>query len=318
MLVLLLLAVNVMNSQLSDNYLSFNGIMSASMVFIEKGFLVLGMAFVILIAEIDISVASTVALSATIMGVVYAKGEGVPMPVAMLTCLAVATLCGLLNGILVAKFREIAAMIITLSTMSLYRGISWIILQDQSSSGFPDWYYYIASGTLFQIGEYRIPFVIVLFIAFAVVFYIILHKTTFGVKLYAIGNNAAAAEYSGIDVQKTRIAVFTILGFLSGVTAIILSSRIASVRPNVAQGYELDIIAMTVLGGVRTDGGTGKIISVCLSVFLIGLIRYGMGIINIRTEVVLIIVGSLLIFSLLLPNIAQKFRKNSAGISSNL
>jgi rhamnose transport system permease protein len=317
MLVLLLVLVNILNSQLSPMYLSFNGIMEACKVFLEKGFLVLGMALVLVISEIDVSVASTVALSATVMGIVYQAGEGLPMPLAILVCLGVATLCGFINGLLVASFRSIAAMIITLATMSLYRGIAWILLETQSAGGFPKWFPYLATGTLFNIGPYKIPFILVLFLLAFAVFYVILHRSTFGVKLYAIGNNPQATLYSGVNVWKTRVAVYTIMGFMAGVTALLLTSRIATTRPNVATGYELEVVAMTVLGGFKTDGGTGKMICVVLSVFLLGLIRYGMGLVNVRTEVVLVIVGGLLILSMLVPNLIAKFRRTPGKQGAN-
>lgn len=307
MLVLLLILVNIFNSQMSEYYWDLNGIFDAFKIFLDKGFLVLAMAFVLLIGEIDISVASIIALCSCVMGMVY--NSGVPMPLAMVVALLTGAICGLINGLLVANFRELASMIITLATMSLYRGIAWILLQADSAGGYPEWFSWLSEGTLFKIGSLKIPFVLVVFIVFAVAFGLLLHKTTFGKKLYSIGHNDDASKYTGIKVKNIRIMVYTLTGIMGGVSALFLTSRLFTSRANIAMGYELEVIAVVVLGGVKSDGGTGTILGVSLSLFLIGLIRYGLGISGVRTEVILIVIGFLLILSILLPNVLSNLKK---------
>lgn len=308
MLVLLLILVNILNSQMSEYYWDINGIFDAFKVFLDKGFLVLAMAFVLLIGEIDISVASIIALSSCIMGIAY--NNGVPMPVAMLVAVVTGAICGLINGLLVAHFRELASMIITLATMSLYRGIAWMLLEANSAGGYPDWYSWLSEGTLFKIGELSVPFVLVVFIVCAVIFGLILHKTTFGKKLYSIGHNDEASRYTGIKVKNIRIIVYTLTGLMAGISSLFLTSRLFTSRANIAMGYELEVIAVVVLGGVKSDGGTGTILGVSLSLFLIGLIRYGLGISGVRTEVILVVIGLLLILSILIPNILSNINRN--------
>lgn len=296
MLVLIFIIINIVNSSLSPYYLSTSKLLDTTMTFLDKAFIVLPMAFIIILGDIDISVASTVALSAVIMAVSY--HAGIPMLLAMVICLAVGTACGFINGYLIVKFKELSAVIVTLSTMIIYRGIAYIILQDQASGKFPAWYKFLGWG---YVGG--IPFILIVFAVFAVMFGLLLHKTTFGRRVYAMGNNITASRFSGVQVDKIKVIVFTLAGLMSAVAALFLTSRMGSTRPNVANGYELDVIAMVVLGGVSTAGGKGRIIGTIISIFLIGLLRYGLGLINVPAQVLLIIIGLLLVVAVMIPNL---------------
>jgi rhamnose transport system permease protein len=296
MLVLLFVAVNIINANLSPYYLDPASLRDATMLFLDKAFIVLPMVLVLVLGDIDISVASTVALSSVVMADLYTRG--VPMPAAMLICLAVGTLCGFLNGILIVKFKELSAVIVTLASMIIYRGAAYMILEDQAAGQFPDWFRFLGWG---YVGG--IPFILIVFIVFAVVFALLLHKTTFGRKVYAIGNNVTASLFSGVQVDKIKIVVFTLAGLMAAVAALFLTSRMGSTRPNVAMGYELEVIAMAVLGGVSTSGGKGRIAGAVLAIFLVGFLRYGLGLINVPAQVQLIVVGLLLIGAVMVPNV---------------
>ncbi len=297
-LFIILILLNVVNSMISPYYLSFNGLMDASLSFLDKSFIVFPMAMVILIGEIDISVASTIALSSVLMGVSYSAGHGVPMIASMGICLAAATTCGFINGFLLTKYRELSPMIVTLATATIYRGIAYIILEDRAAGKFPVWFQYFGWG---YVGPF--PFMLVCFLACAVLFLFLMGKTTFGRRLYAIGSNRLASSYSGIKVARYRLIVYTLAGFMAGVTAIFLTSRMSSTRPNIAMGYELDIISMVVLGGISTAGGKGSLIGALISIFIIGLLKYGMGLLNFDAQILMIIIGLLLVFSVMLPNL---------------
>lgn len=298
MLVLIFFIINAINSFLSPYYLDPISLLDATMVFLDKAFIVLPMTFVIIFGDIDISVGSTVALSAVIMAVLY--NLGVPMVLAIIICLVVGTVCGLINGLLIVKFKELSAVIVTLSTMIIYRGIAYILLEDQAAGGFPDWYSFLGWGYVKGI-----PFILIVFVVFAIIFGLLLHKTTFGRRVYGIGNNITASRFSGVQVDKIKVIVFTLTGLMAAVAALFLTSKMGSTRPNVAIGYELDVIAMVVLGGVSTAGGRGRIIGTILSIFIIGYLRYGMGLINVPAQVQLIIIGLLLIFAVMVPNIKK-------------
>ncbi len=300
MLVFIFLAINIMNAAMSPNYLSSNNILSAIQMFSDKAILVFPMMLVILLGEIDISVASTMALSATVMGVAYSFG--VPMVGAMIIALIVGGICGFINGLLLSKYSELASMIVTLSTQIIFRGIANILLEDGAVGSFPEWFQFLGWG---YVGP--IPFILLFFIVEALVFAYVIHFTKFGRRLYSMGNNLTASEYSGIETNKIKIIVFTTLGIFGAVAGIFLASKMGSVRPSIAKGYELDVIAMVVLGGVINSGGKGRVIGVVISTFIVGLLRYGLGLVNVPSQTIMIIVGGLLIVAVAIPNLKNSF-----------
>nr|WP_263327641.1 ABC transporter permease [Neobacillus sp. Marseille-Q6967] len=301
MLILLFILVNITNASLSPFYLDFNNLRDATMTFLDKAFIVFPMVLIMILRDIDISVASIVALASVVMAHLYILG--VPMEIAVVICLAVGAVCGLINGLLIVKFKELSAVIVTLATMIIYRGIAYIILEDQSAGSFPEWFGFFGWGYV-----YGIPFILIAFIVLAIVFGLLLHKTTFGRRVYAIGNNPTASRFSGVQVDKIKIIVFTLAGLMAAVTALFLTSRMGSTRPNVALGYELDVIAMVVLGGISTAGGKGKMLGAIIAIFLIGYLRYGLGLINIPAQVLMIIIGLLLITAVMVPNLKPKVK----------
>jgi rhamnose transport system permease protein len=303
LLVLLLVAVIIVNSILSPYFLSLDTFLNTPMIFLDKAFIVLPMTMVIILGNIDISVGSTVALSAVVMAVGY--NAGLPMPLAVILCVAVATACGLVNGVLMTKFKELSSVIVTLATMIIFRGIAYVILEDQASGKFPAWYSTLGWGSVGGV-----PIMVIAFVVCAVVFGLLLHKTSFGRKIYGMGNNLIASRYSGVKTGSVVVTVSVLTGLMAGVTALFLTSRMGSTRPNVAQGYELEVIAMVVLGGVSTSGGKGKIAGPLLAIFIIGFLNYGLGLVNIQAQVLLIIVGLLLILSVLVLNIRFRGKLN--------
>lgn len=299
-LFLIFILVQVVNSYLSPYYLDFENLIYITMSFLDKAFIVLPMVFVIIMGEIDISVGSTVALSAVIMGVSYQAG--VPMEAAIFICLLVGLVCGCINGIILTRFKELAPMIVTLSTMIIYRGIALIILEDKAVGKFPAWFQEFGNGYFGPV-----PIILICFACCAVVYGVLLHKTTFGRQVYAIGSNPTASLFSGVPVARVRIIVYSLLGLMSGVAAIFLTSRMSSTRPNVATGYELDVIAMTVLGGISTSGGKGRMIGAVISIFTVSYLRYGLGLRNVPAEYLMIIVGLMLIGAVMIPNIRTMY-----------
>lgn len=295
MLGIILMIVFIINSNLSPHFFSYSSLRDGTMIFLDKAFIVFPMAMVMILRDIDISVGSTVALSSVIMATAY-NSLGVPMEMAVILCLLVGALCGLLNGLIIVKFKELSAVIVTLGTMILYRGIAYIILEDQASGDFPEWFGFFGWGYI-----YGIPFILIAFVIAAVIFGIVLHITSFGRQIYAMGNNPTASRFSGVKVDKIKIIVFTLAGLMAGVTALFLASRMGSTRPNVATMYELDVIAMAALGGVSTAGGKGRIIGTVIAIFVIGYLQYGLGLINIPAQTLLIIIGALLIFAVSAP-----------------
>jgi rhamnose transport system permease protein len=292
LLVVVLLLVVAANTWLSPYFLTLSTFINTPATFLDKGFMVFPMMLVIILGRIDISVASTVALSAVIMAVSF--NAGLPMPLAVMLCLLVGTAAGAINGVLIAKFKELSFVIVTISTMMIYRGIAYIILGDRASGRFPQWYSFLGWGSVMGV-----PFIVVVFVIVAVIFGLLLHRTSFGRIIYGMGNNTTACRYSGVDIDRITMIVFTLNGLMAAVTALFLSSRMGSTRPNVAMGYELEVIAMVVLGGVSTNGGIGRIAGPILAIFIVGFLGYGMGLANLQAPVVLVVIGLLLIVSVL-------------------
>ncbi len=300
LLVIVFIGINIVNTSLSPNYFVFDNIMSAIQMFSDKAILVFPMMMIILLGEIDISIASTMALTAVLMGVSYQAGA--PMPLAILIALASGTLCGFINGFILTKFKELSSMIVTLSTMIIYRGIASIILEDSAVGNFPKWLQFLGWQSIAKI-----PVIFWFFIFETIIFFYIIHFTKFGRSLYAIGNNEVTSRYSGIKTDQVKLIVFTVMGLFAAISAIFLTSKMGSVRPSMARGYELDVIAMVVLGGVSNNGGKGRVIGVLIATFIIGLLRYGLGIINVPAQTILVIIGVLLIVSVAIPNFKSSF-----------
>ena len=310
LLVLIFVAVNIMNANLSPVYLKLNFLFINIRGFLVKGIIALPMAYVLLLGDIDLSVGGNVCLSATVLGIVYNTTHN--MWLAILACLATGTLCGALNGFLMTKFTELAPMIVTLATNIIFRGISEKILGDGSTGGMQEveWFTQLYYG---RIGN-LVPYLFVIFCVLALVFGLVMHKTVFGRQMFAIGANKKAAAYAGIKVEKVRMIVFTLTGLVCGFAAVFDCANMGSVKSNLAKGYELEAIAMCVLGGISTDGGKGTMVGAVISIFIIGLLRYGLGLINLSGQTIRIILGALLIAVVLYPTIqdAIKNRKKKA------
>ncbi len=259
------------------------------------------MAYVLLLGDIDLSVGANVCLSATILGITYNATGSIWL--AILACLVTATLCGAINGIILTKFTELAPMIVTLATTTLYRGISERILAGESTKGMRDvaWF-----GKLYDARIGPVPIMFLVFCVLALAFGLVMHKTVFGRQMYAIGANAKAARYAGVKVQKIRMIVFTLTGFICGVAAVFYCAWMGAVKSNIAEGYELEAISMCVLGGISTAGGKGNFPGAIISIFIIGLLRYGLGLINLNPQIIRIIIGALLITVVMVPNLNLK------------
>lgn len=310
LLVLIFLAVNVMNICISPYYLNARNLFTNINNFMDKALIALPMAFVLLLGDIDLSVGGNVCLSATMLGIVYnATGN---MWLGILACLVTGTICGALNGIIMTKFTELAPMIVTLATNIIYRGLSERILGDGSTGGMTQvtWFTDIFYGRLFKL----IPYPIIIFAVLAVVFGLVMHKTVFGRQMFAVGANKKAAAYAGIKVEKVRMIVFTLTGLMCGFAAIFYCAKLGSVKSDVADGFDLEAISMCVLGGISTAGGKGTMVGAVIAIFIIGLLRYGLGLINLSGQTIRIIIGALLIAVVLYPTIQEaiKNRKKTA------
>lgn len=303
LLLLVAVGIFVANSFASPYFLNAWNLSDATFNFTEKAMIAFAMALLIISGEIDLSVASIIALASTAMGAAVQLGVGTPGLIAV--GLTVGLLCGALNGVLVTRL-GLPSIVVTIGTMSLFRGISFIVLGDQAYRGYPADFAFFGQGYVWWV----ISFEFVLFAIIALIYAVILHRTNFGRAVYAIGNNPTGALFSGIRVARVKFILFLMTGMMSGVAAICLTSRLASTRPSIAFGWELEIVTMVVLGGVNILGGSGSIPGVIIAAFVMGLVTFGLGLLNVPGIVMSIVIGALLISVIALPRLWSKWRRS--------
>lgn len=299
-LLLLILLVVFINTQLSPFFLNAVNLSRTSSDFMEIGLMMLPMVMIIVTGNIDLSVASNMGMSASLMGLMH--NMGVNIWLAALAGLTLGTLGGVLNGYLVA-YVKLPSLVVTLGTFAFFRGVAFGFLGDQAARNYPSVFTYIGQGRIFDT---LIPFSVVLFSVLAIVFGLVLHRTTFGRYMYAIGNNEPAAKYSGVPVEKIKFMLFIVSGFISALAGLVLAARFGSTRPDNGTGLELAVITAAVLGGLDINGGKGSMYGATLALVLIGLLRFGMGLLNIQSQVQSMVIGLLLIISILVPHIGQQ------------
>lgn len=299
LLLVLLGVVMLVNSRLSPWFLDYYNLLDSTFNFSEKAIMALSMTLIIVTRDIDLSVASIIALASVFMGLAAQAGAGVPLLV--LIGLATGLLAGFANGAIITRF-QIPAIVVTIGTMSLFRGIAYVVLGDTAITSYPSGFSWFGQSYL----VWSIPFEFVLFLVLAAVFGFVLHFTTTGRRIYAIGNNPVAARFSGIPVDRYRLVLFTLNGLMAGLAAVLLTSRIGSTRPNIAAGWELEVITMVVLGGVSIMGGSGTISGVFIAVFVLGMMTFGLSLMNVPGIVMSVFVGTLLIASIAVPILIRR------------
>ncbi|MBY6048449.1 ABC transporter permease [Vannielia litorea] len=305
LLLLVAVAIFIANSFASPYFLNAWNLSDATFNFTEKAMIAFAMALLIISGEIDLSVAAIIALASTAMGAAVQFGVGTPGLV--LIGLATGLACGAFNAVLVTRL-GLPSIVVTIGTMSLFRGISYIVLGDQVYKGYPADFAFFGQGYVFWV----ISFELVLFALLAVIYGVVLHKTNFGRAVYAIGNNPTGALFSGIRVARVKFILFLLTGLMAGVAAVCLTSRLGSTRPSIAFGWELEVVTMVVLGGVNILGGSGSIPGVVIAAFVMGLVTFGLGLLNVPGIVMSIMIGLLLIGVIALPRLWEKWRRRAA------
>jgi rhamnose transport system permease protein len=299
-LALVLAADLVFNALSSPYFLDPLTLSDATFNFTEKALVALPMALLIICREIDISVAGILALAAVMMGLAAEQGAGTPELIAI--GLGTGMLAGALNGALVTWLR-VPSIVATIGTMSLFRGVAYGVLGDRVLKHYPPSFSFFGQG--YVVGA--VSFELALFTIMALLAGVYLHLTVYGRRIHALGSSPGAALWSGVNVDRYRFWLFVATGIASGLAAILLTSRLGSTRPSIAQGWELEIISMVILGGVSVSGGRGSIPGVVLAAVLLGFVTFGLGLKNIPGIVMQIIVGALLIVVVAAPVVARRF-----------
>ena len=257
-----------------------------------------GMTFVILTGGIDLSVGSIVAFSGILLGVML-KAE-IPLAVALLGCVLIGGICGLVNGLLVTRI-NLPPFISTLGMMSIARGGALYIADGRAISGFSGKLNYIGSGTILGI-----PVMILIMALTFLIGLFVLKFTRAGRYIYAIGGNVEATRLSGINTNRYTTLVYVICGLTAGLAAVLLTSRLDSAQPVAGEGYELDAIAATVIGGTSLSGGEGKLSGTIIGALIIAVLNNGLNLLNVSSYIQQIVIGLVIILTVTFDRIRSK------------
>ena len=296
--VLLVLALAVLAMQ-SDRFFTVDNLLNQGRLMAEVGLVALAMTFVIVSAGIDLSVGSILGLVAILLGVFWQK-LGLPLPVAMGLGVAVGGIAGLVNGIIITRFR-VPPLIATLATLALYRGLAEGISQARSVRGYPEWFFVLGQGEVLGV-----PTQLWIFLACAVVAAIVLGMSTFGRATYVTGANAVAARFSGIPVDRTILLIYTASGLIAGLAAVIFVSRVSTTRSDMGTGLELDVITAVVLGGTSIFGGRGTIIGTLLGLVLMQALKNGLALAGVKGDGTIVVIGLILIATIIISNLVRR------------
>lgn len=253
-----------------------------------------GMTFVILTGGIDLSVGSTLALTGAVAATMLASG--IDPVLTMLAALLLGAVLGAINGVIIAK-GKVAPFIATLATMTIYRGLTLVYTDGRPVSDLGNEITFQMLGKGYFFG---IPVPVCTMILAFIVLYVIMHKTTFGRRVYAVGGNEAASKLSGINVDRVKIAVYSLTGMLAALSALILTSRLNSAQPTAGTSYELDAIAAVVLGGTSLTGGKGWIFGTLVGALIIGVLNNGLNLIGVSSFFQQVVKGIVILIAVLI------------------
>lgn len=286
-----LIVVSVVMAFASDNFFSVDNIVNVLRQQSIIGILAIGMTFVILTGGIDLSVGAVMALCGT-LGAGVMVNMGLPAWLGLLTMIVAGILFGIFNGLLVA-WGKMPAIIVTLATMLIARGFGLVYSGGYPISGLPSWISWFGIG---RIGGIPVP-IIIMIVLYALA-WLLLQRTSFGRHVYAIGGNETAASLSGVNTKRVKLIVFMLSGFTSAMAAIILTGRLMSGQPGAGVAFELDAIAMVVLGGTAIAGGRGLILGTLIGAILLGIINNGLNLMGINPYLQDVIKGFIILLAI--------------------
>ncbi|EEF15800.1 hypothetical protein AM202_0409 [Actinobacillus minor 202] len=308
-LILLVIFFSVTN----DYFFTSNNIMTVGLQTSTIALIGIGATCVILTGGIDLSTGSVVALSGVAAAMIV--NAGVPVPIGMVLSILVGGACGLTNGILVTQMK-LPPFIATLGMMMVARGLALYVTNAAPVSGMPESFAVLGNGALFKIVEEGpnglpkvvfagIPYPVIIMLFITVLFTFALTKLKVGRYIYAIGSNEEAARLSGIKTNVIKIYAYVASGLLSGLTGVILASRLVTAQPNGGVAYELDAIASAVVGGTSLMGGVGTIPGTLIGSFIIGVLRNGLNMNGVSSFVQMIVIGLVIIVAVSLDQLRQ-------------
>ena len=303
-LTVVLLAASILYGAVSaDGFVSGQNLNSVLSDVAEIALIALPLTLVIVAAEIDLSVASVLGLTSALLGWLW--NHNVPMEAILPIVLAAGALCGALNGFLVTRL-GLPSLAVTIGTLGLYRGLAFVILGDQAVTEFPSSYISFGQGSF---AGTQIPNPTVLFAVLAVIFGVVLHRTTIGRAIFAIGANDEAARFAGLRVKRIKFWLFVVSGLIAALAGIVYTFRFGSARGDNGTGLELSVVACVLLGGVSIFGGRGHLLGVIVAVFLLGTLRNALTLNNVSSDALTIVTGGLLLLSVLGPSVTARVRE---------
>ncbi|WP_308655070.1 ribose ABC transporter permease [uncultured Anaerococcus sp.] len=295
-LIILIVFVSVLNPA----FLQVNNLLNLMRQLIINGFIALGMTFVILTGGIDLSVGSTLALTSAIFAGLLQGG--MPTILAILIALGLGLILGLLNGILITK-GKLAPFIVTLATMTIFRGLTLVYMDGRPIAGPKDdfAFQFLGKGQFFGI-----PFQVILFIIAYLILWILLTKTSYGRKIYAVGGNEKASFISGIKIDKVKILVYVISALMAVLSGLVLTSRLNSAQPTAGSAYEMDAIAAVVLGGTSMTGGSGSLTGTLIGILILGVLNNGLNLLGVSSFYQQIVKGVVILIAVLIDRKRNK------------
>lgn len=295
-LIILIVFVSVLNPA----FLQVNNLLNLMRQLIINGFIALGMTFVILTGGIDLSVGSTLAFTSAIFAGLLQNGMATGL--AILITLALGLALGLINGILITK-GKLAPFIVTLATMTIFRGLTLVYMDGRPISGPKDdfAFQFLGKGQVFGI-----PFQVILFLIVYIVLSTLLNKTSHGRKIFAVGGNEKASFISGIKIDKVKVLVYVISALMAVVSGLVLTSRLNSAQPTAGSAYEMDAIAAVVLGGTSMTGGSGSLTGTLIGILILGVLNNGLNLLGVSSFYQQIVKGVVILIAVLIDRKRNK------------
>lgn len=282
-----------------DGFSDGENLLRRARYWVPTGLIAVPMTFIMATAGIDLSVGSMVALSGVVLGMLYADA-GCPIAWAVCGAVLAGALCGAINGLVISRI-GVPPLVVTLATMALFRGVAMGLSQARAFADFPQGFQWIGQGTVFSLGNCpQVPFSLLLMGGVFVLGWMVMRRTWIGRFTEAIGENPTAARFAAIDVRTMQLALYTVCGAICGMAAVVHTALYATAKADTARGLELDVVACVVVGGTRISGGQGAMAGSLLGLLLIGILRHGLLMADVRAQYVIIAVGMLLIVTAVL------------------
>ena len=309
-LVVLLLATILLGDHLSPAFMRSDNFFYLSLNSGEVAIIALPLALIVITGEIDLSVASMLGLTGTILADTTSRGLNIWA--AIVVTLLCGILLGLINGLLVT-WVGLPSLAVTIGTLTLYRGVAQIILPNSSLGGFPD---SLTKIGVVPIPHTQVPYSVAIFAFLAVVFGIVLHATPVGRAIFAIGSNQEAAYFSGIRVKRIKLGLFVLSGLFCAIGGILYSLRFASARYDAGTGLELNAVLIVLLGGISIFGGRGTILGLVLAVCVIATLQDALTLDLMSPQDQNVVIGALLVASVILPNASSIYARAHTRLAS--